>query len=394
MTNDLSDDKLETLGRDAVEALLNDDHDGVHVSLYVPARPEALGFRKDPIRLKHVLQDAERELAARDYSPPQIDELLRPARELLGDDDFWRSGGHGVAVLLAPGVRHVHRLPLTVEELAVVADRFHVKPLLPLVGANDRFWVLALSQQYVRLYEASRHTLREIDSLDLPASVEDVVGYDYETRSLQFHTGAESAGGGRRRAMYHGHGAGIDDSKEEVREFFRRVDDGIRKLFKDRSEPLVVAAVDYEIAMYRDVSKYGHVLDAGVEGNPENVSEEELHRAAWDLVRPTLTRARREAASRYEQLAGTGKASRQLEEVVPAAFDGRVATLFVAAEESRWGTYDPETRSLHRDKERNADSDDLLELAAVQSLLQGAELHAVAADEVPGRGPIAAIFRY
>jgi hypothetical protein len=194
--------------------------------------------------------------------------------------------------------------------------------------------------------------------------------------------------------MYHGHGSGRDDSKEEVREFFRRVDDSIRKLLKDRDEPLVLAAVDYEIAMYREVSKYGHVLDAGVEGNPENVSEDELHRAAWELVRPALTRERREAASRYGHLAGTGKASGQLEEVVPAAFDGRVATLFVAPEQSRWGTYDPETRALHRDGERNADSDDLLELAAAQSLLQGAELHAVAADDVPGRGPIAAIFRY
>jgi hypothetical protein len=390
----LSEDKLQLLGREAVEALLTDDNEGPHVSLYMPTRPEALSFQKDPIRLKNLLQSTAKDLAERDLSPQQVDELLAPARALLDNDEFWKSGGHGVAVLLAPGATHVHRLPLAVEEVAMVGDRFHVKPLLRLVGASDRFWLLALSQQHVRLFEATRYTMREIDSLDLPTSVQDVVGYDYEDRSLQFHTGAGREGGGQRHAMFHGQGSGSDDAKEELVEFLRSVDQGIRTLLQGRTEPLVVAAVDYEIAMYRDVSKYDHVLDKGIEGNPEHVDTEELHRAAVEIVRPLLTESRRQAADLYGQLVGTGKASRQLEEIVPAAFDGRVATLFVAPEEFRWGAYDEATRDLRRDGERQRDNNDLLELAAAKSLLQGADVHAVSVDEVPGDGVIAAIFRY
>lgn len=389
-----SEQRLRLLGRDAVEALLTDGNDGAHVSIYLPTHPETLGFQKDPIRLKNLLQEAEEELGKRDLRPHEIDELLAPARGLLQEDQFWKSRGHGVAILLAPGVSHVHRLPLSVKPVSVVSDRFHVKPLLPLVGSSGRFWVLAVSQKDVRLFEGTRYTVREINNLDVPKSLEDVVGYDYEQRSLQFHTGAARNGNGTRRAMFHGHGAANDDNKDEIAEFLRSVDNGVRSLLEGRDEPLVVAAVDYEIAMYRDLSKYDHVLEVGIEGNPEQLSGQELHRAAWRIARPVLTEDRRRAAEQYEQLAGTGKASRQLEEIVPASFDGRVATLFIAPEEDRWGSYDPETRELRREDERSSSDGDLLELAAAQSLLRGAEVHAVPAEDVPGDGVIAAIFRY
>lgn len=386
--------RLELLGRKAVEGLLQDGARGPHVSLYLPARPERMGFQQDPIRLKNLIQEAERRLAELDVGKQQIDELLSPAVALLDNDIFWKSGGHGVAVLLATDVAHVHRLPLSVEEAAVVDDRFHVKPLLRLVGVSDRFWVLALSQQYVRLFEATRYTMREIDSLDLPKSLEDVVGYDYEDRSLQFHTGAGRNGGAQRSAMFHGQGGAGEDAKDEIAEFFRSVDDGIRTLLEGRTDPLVVAAVDYEIAIYRDVSKYAHVLKRGIEGNPEHVSREALHGAAWEIVRPLLTEERQRQAEKYEQLVGTGKASPRLAEIVPAAFDGRVATLFVAPEVTRWGSYDETTRELRADGKRRADSTDLVELAAARSLLTGATVHALAAEDVPGSGFAAAIFRY
>lgn len=386
--------RLELLGRNAVENLLQDGAEGPHVSLYLPARPEAMGFQKDPIRLKNLIQAAERQLAEMNVSQQHVAALLAPAVELLDNDTFWKSGGHGVAVLLAQDVTHVHRLPLSVDQAAVVGERFHVKPLLRLVGVSDRFWVLALSQQYVRLFEATRYSMREIDSLDLPKSLEDVVGYDYEDRSLQFHTGAGRNGGAQRSAMFHGQGGAGEDAKSEIAEFFRSIDEGIRTLLEGRTEPLVIAAVDYEIALYRDVSKYAHVQREGIEGNPEHVSRDDLHAAAWTIVRPLLTEGRRQSAEKYEQLAGTGKASPHLEEIVPAAFDGRVATLFVAPDATRWGAYNESTRELRSDDERRTDSTDLVELAAARSLLTGATVHAVSSEDVPGEGDVAAIFRY
>ena len=47
--------------------------------------------------------------------------------------------------LLQLELSRIHRLPLAFETLVVVANRFHVKPLLPLFMGNGRFYVLAFS---------------------------------------------------------------------------------------------------------------------------------------------------------------------------------------------------------------------------------------------------------
>ena len=57
-------------------------------------------------------------------------------------------------------------------------------------AGDGAFFVLALSQGSVRLFEGSRDGIRELDLADIPTSLRDAVGYDYEQRSLQFHTGA------------------------------------------------------------------------------------------------------------------------------------------------------------------------------------------------------------
>jgi hypothetical protein len=41
----------------------------------------------------------------------------------------------------------------------VVTDRFHIKPLLPLLSGDGRFYVLALSQSEVRLLQGTRYSV-------------------------------------------------------------------------------------------------------------------------------------------------------------------------------------------------------------------------------------------
>jgi hypothetical protein len=71
-----------------------------------------------------------------------------------------------------------------------------------------------------------------------------------------------------------------------------------------------------------------------------------------------------------------------------------VEQLFVAVESHRWGTFDPETGRVEIKEENGPRDDDLLDLAAVRTLLNGGEVHAVRADEVPGRGDAAAVLRF
>jgi hypothetical protein len=197
-----------------------------------------------------------------------------------------------------------------------------------------------------------------------------------------------------RGAVFHGQGRPDDKKEAEINTFLRLVDSGVVALIDSVRSPLVLAGVDYLISMYRDLSGHQNILERGVAGNPDELSLADLHREAWALVEPTFRIERAEAAEVFANLSGTDRASENLEAIVLAAIDGRIATLFVALGEQAWGALDSEMRRLEHHAECQPGDNDLLDLAAAQSLMRGATVYSVPPDEVPGEGLVAAVFRY
>jgi hypothetical protein len=111
-------------------------------------------------------------------------------------------------------------------------------------------------------------------------------------------------------------------------------------------------------------------------------------------VQPLFQKAQKDAIAQYRQLAGTKRASHTLEEVVPAAYHGRVAFLFVAVGVQRWGTFHAvdNTVSVHETAEPG--DEDLLDFAAVQTFVNGGSVYAVQPHDIPDRAHLVAVFRY
>jgi hypothetical protein len=226
-----------------------------------------------------------------------------------------------------------------------------VKPLLPYFTAAGRFYILALSQSRVRLFSCTRHQVMEIELVDVPEGLEEALQYDTKQSQLQFHT-QTAGGGGPRPAMFHGHGVGTDDRKDEILRYFRKVDRGLAGILPDVEVPLVLAGVDFLLPIYRRASSYQWLLADAVCGNPDELKAEELHKKALDVVLPELGRGVQEAAGRYRELAGKGATAAGVREVVPAAAYGRVETLFAATDERRPGAFDRKAGQRHRRRER------------------------------------------
>jgi hypothetical protein len=378
--------------RDAIAHLIA-DRDGPRVSVYLPTHSTYPDSDQDPIRFKNLLDRAERALELQGVRSGRA--MLEPSRALLRDGDFWRHQAAGLAAFISEDGAWLYRLPLSVEELVVVADQYHLKPLLQLLANDARFHVLAISQQAIRLFEATRDNIRTLDLHDIPSELRDAVGYDWKQRSLQFHTGTGGAGGrlGLRGAMFHGQGAPRDDAKGEIARYLRQVDEGVMKLVNG-GVPLVLAAVDHLVPMYRAVSGHPNIMEEGIVGNPEEASARDLHREGWKLVEPHVAEERRRAAARYRQVAGTGVGTSNLKEVLGAAFDGRVDTLFVALGEHRWGAVGARSQHVEEHDSQQPGDQDLLDLAALQSFVTGAAVYVVLPTEVPGDGMVAAVLRY
>lgn len=369
--------------------------EGPCVSIFLPTHRAGAETQQDPIRLKNLLGEArERLVETKGLRATEADEVLEPARDLLSDNVFWRYQSDGLALFLSPGAFRSYRLPLDFEELAVVADRYHLKPLLPLLAGDGRFYILALSQNEVRLLGASRYGVDEVELGDnVPESLADALKFDDPERQLQFHTGAGGGGGGGRAAVFHGHGA-EDDQKDDILRYFHKIDRGLGEVLKGQEAPLVVAGVDYLLPIYREANTYPGLVEGGITGNPEELSAEQLHERAWEVMEPRFSEARREAAERYADLAGTGRTSTDPREVVPAAYYGRVEALFAASGLRRWGAFDPSTGEADLHDEPEAGDGDLLDFAAVQTILNGGTVYVTDPEEVPAKADVACVFRY
>lgn len=379
---------MDLFTREELKTLLQ-EHPGPCVSVLMPAHRG--GAEQDPIRFRKLLTEAEKSLIAGGRRSPEARELLAPARELLDDPIFWRNQSDGLALFLAPGFLHCYRLPLALEEQVLVGARFVVKPLLPLLTDDGRFFVLALSQKGVRLLQGTRFHVSEVDLKGVPASLAEALLTHEAKEPFSFYGRRGGAGAGSWGGIFHGHGVGIDDSKEELLHFFQKIDRGLQPLLSKERAPLVVAAVDYLLPIYRKASTYPYLLEAGIEGNPERLSNEELHARAWRLVEPSYRKRMEEAAGLYRRLTGTSRTSGALAEVVPAACAGRIETLFVPAGAPRWGRYDASAGVVEHPRPEAGD-EDLFNLAAVEVLHHGGAVYTEALDEADGDRGLAAIY--
>lgn len=349
------------------------------VSLYMPSHRGGIeAHQQNTIRFKNLLGQADEALAARGAKPPEIKELLGPARKLLDDSDFWSHQSDGLASFLAPGVLRTYRVPIALADQVQVDERFHIKPLLPLLTINSRFWLLALSQKNLRLFRCTRHSFREVELPDTPTSRAEAVQFDDWQYMLN-------------------PGDASNERKEALQRFLHEVDRGVCALLREDTAPLVLAGVEYVLAAYREVNSYPHLLDAGVPGSPDdkNRHPKDLHEAAWELLEPRLKHAREEAAALYRQFKGQGKAnvSADIREIVPAAVAGRVDTLFVSRRTPVWGHFDADSLEVALSETANGGSADLLDLAAGQTLLNNGRVFA--SDEaLPDDSPVAALYRW
>ncbi|MEQ8766164.1 MAG: hypothetical protein RL885_19765 [Planctomycetota bacterium] len=368
---------------------------GPCVSLYQPTTRTPSGSEEARIRFDNLIRRAG--------------ELLekRPAREVgplldqisaLSSKEFWNHQLEGLAVFgSAEGVRE-YRLPHTLPELVVVADSFHVRPLLRSLQADRQYFLLELSEKHTRFCRGSAHGLRAEDIPGLPASLVDALGPERGEPQLQQHTGGRSVTAGENTVgegtVFHGHEADLP-SEEDVLRYLRAVDAALFDTLHEEKVPLILCCPERYHPAFRSVARYPHLMEEGIRGNFETAHTDELHERAWPIVEKTLSTSRDLALEKYGNRISKGRSSDELGAVARATIEGRIDTLLLAEGRHEWGDLDRQSGEIRlRDEQRDDHDDDILDDLAEMVILRGGEVFTLEPSAMPSKSPVAATFRW
>lgn len=378
------------------------------VSIGMPTHRAGQEIMQDPIRLGNLLDRAEERLVARGLRRDDARNIiLRPARELVTDKEYWRHQQDGLALFLAPGVFHQVKAPAPLPEVVQVGRRFHILALLRALGPEEPFLLLSLSQQRVALHAGGRDGLTPQDTRGYPQSVQEI--YDESDYSQTINANPTSR---KRRArtqrfqpdtsnVAQAHNVG--NSAEQTRyaeliEFLRRVAAAAEadERVTARGLPVVLAALPDLQGEFRKIADLDALLPGGVEANPEGLDEAELHRRALAAVAPHFAERRRGAVDRTIAALGDPndpRGSTHPGDIVRAAHWARVDTLLLTDGARLPGHYD-EAADRVEVTPATAEAEDLLNFAALETLRHGGQVRVVPPGTVPGDAPAAALMRW
>lgn len=363
------------------------------VSIYMPTYAAGRETPQNQIRFKKLVASADDLLRAKGMSLSEAPQFLTPATQLLDQPTFWEELDRGLSVLVSGSSMRVWLLPSICEELCVVGRRFHMTPLVAWANRNASYYVLAVSQNCVRFFEGSRHTIEEITVPKLPTSSIEALHYDPREGFYQTHSGQPMIKG-KEGVVFTGQGGEPDVAKQEIAEFFGIIDAAVSSFLHARTEPLVFAGVDYLYPIYRKHNHYSHLLPDHIAGNPDLLSPLELRENVWPLIESVLREQQELEIENYWNLVRQGRCSNRVDEVVLAAHAGIVETLFVSPTVRRPGSFDPQTTAVRLDDRTGHNSEDLVNLAVCLTLKHRGNVEVINSGNIPGGGAMAAVARY
>jgi hypothetical protein len=364
------------------------------LSLYMTTHRNHPENLQDRLKFKNLIRKMEASLLQK-YSSAEAQKHLEPFEALGNDNDFWRHTSEGLAVLSAAGLFRVIDLPITTEELTVVADSFHTKPLRQYLQSTDRYHVLGLSLHDIRLFEGNRHSMAEIELMDdIPSTITDALGDELTGK----HTTVGSYGGtgGESTSMHHGHGGRKEEVEKDAERFFRVVANNIyQKYSKPTGLPLILAALPEHHKLFQKVNKNPMLSKTSIAVNPESISIDKLINLAWEIMEPMYIQQLDNLTDRYEQAKANQKGCDEIKEAAIAAVNGKIDTLFIEADRmiavriTNLITGNTQNKDLE-----NPRVDDLLDDMGELVLKMGGQVVIFPADKMPSQTGLAAILRY
>lgn len=358
--------------------------------LLPPYRP---GEQEKPMAalLKTYLQDAARQLVTRRIAESVVTDLLAPLRQLTEAPEFVGGSHFGRAIFRAPDVFAKFDFIAPVKAVLTVGGCFNIRSVLTELHLPSEFYLLKLSKKQVALirYAGLRGEPVELPK-GVPRTLDEALAFKAPDHDLEDRSASGGSAGEMHRIRF-GTGSGRETQNAYLADFFKAVDRGVRELLHEGRAPLLLAGVDEDTGTYRSISTYSNLLKETIHGSANTpLAEDELLRRAYTIVRSDcIERAAASLTESREKMA-PARFSTDVDAIVKAAVEGRVSRLYIDEGAQKLDVF----QGTRRGGRSDWGEEDLLNVAAVETILQGGLAFALPAAKMPDGAAMAAVLRY
>lgn len=357
-------------------ASLNELRAEVCVSIYLPTTPITQDIQTARITFSNLVKEAIRQLEDAGTDKRRLAALQENLDDLADDDEFWRFQAHSLAVFATPDSLRTYRLANNLGEIVEVSDRFHLKPLIRAITFPHAAYVLAISENAVRLVEVSA---------DLPAATVRVPDLPKDAASaVGKSTINDRSPSGRLQ--------GSEGQKTRLAQYVRKVDAALRPILAGSDIPVILAATQPVEAIFRSVSAIG-VLPQAISGSHDRTTDADLAAAARPILDAHYEKQIEDFRTLFSTREGQGRATTDIALAARAATFGNIDQLLVDIDNVVNGTVDEETGAVSFDAEGDAHNYGVVDEIAGRALRSGGKVLGVRKDDIPGGQSLAAILR-
>lgn len=371
---------------------------GPALTVYMPTDIPGGPNRRLAVRLSKLAGELEARCAERGIQGEDCAAFLAPFQNEAEAIEA-EAQGPSLVLLRSPETFRYFWLPRAMDQEIHLADNFHVRPILDLLQGDQTFYILGLSQKDWRLLKCTEHSSEEVPlSEGVSRTLSDFLNFAKPDHNLRNNSSSGPGVGpgpsGRMNNVSFGTATDKEHKDEYLYNYFNYINKVVsEKLNGENKTPVVLAGVEFELAIYRSLNVHQNLCAGAVHGAMNGLSGAELHtRALEAIVQHHRTRLDEILAQHDKQ--GKGVADAPVSEIVKAAYDGRVNHLLAGDTAQAFGNFDEATHRVREHRRPVMGDEDLINAAAIQTVLHAGEVHVLPAAEIPGGRSMAAVMRY